>query len=140
MTYDEKVHWLFGYQRALRREKLLEEELQKQKNRALCCSSAMDCTAHGSSDGQRLARTVEGIIAAEMELECQINVCSAIRHEVVDVINAVPDVVDQDILRLKYLLGNTHEQIAEKMNYSIRQIGRRHKAAVQALCLEDKYE
>ena len=42
----------------------------------------------------------------------------------------------QDILRRRYLLGHTYEQIAEDVFFDERHVRRRHKAAVQALRLE----
>lgn len=136
MNYSEKVEWLSRYRAALKKEKLLRDELQALRERAAGCGKAFDGVPGAASDGQSLPRAVESIIKAQQELECQINVCGAIRREVVAAIGTVQNAKDQDILRRRYLLGHTYEQIAEDVFFDERHVRRRHKAAVQALRLE----
>lgn len=136
MNYSEKVEWLRRYRAALKKEKLLRDELQALWERAAGCGKAFDGVPGVASDGQSLPRAVESILKAQQELECQINVCGAIRREVVAAIGTVQNAKDQDILRRRYLLGHTYEQIAEDVFFDERHVRRRHKAAVQALRLE----
>lgn len=136
MNYSEKVEWLSRYRAALKKEKLLRDELQALRERAAGCGKAFDGVPGAASDGQSLPRAVESILKAQQELECQINVCGAIRREVVAAIGTVQNAKDQDILRRRYLLGHTYEQIAEDVFFDERHVRRRHKAAVQALRLE----
>ena len=130
MNYSEKVEWLSRYRAALKKEKLLRDELQALRERAAGCGKAFDGVPGAASDGQSLPRAVESIIKAQQELECQINVCGAIRREVVAAIETVPDDRDQEILRRRYLLGETFEQISAKMLLEYRWVRRRHKAGV----------
>lgn len=136
MTYGEKCCWLGRYLAALEREKLLRDELLALRERAAGCGKAFDGAPRAASDGQSLPRAVESLLIAKQELECQINVCDAIRREVVAAIGTVHNAKDQDILRRRYLLGHTYEQIAEDVFFDERHVRRRHKAAVQALSLE----
>ncbi len=136
MNYSEKVEWLRRYRAALKKEKLLRDELLALRERAAGCGKAFDGVPGAASDGQSLPRAVESILKAQQELECQINVCGAIRREVVAAIGTVQNAKDQDILRRRYLLGHTYEQIAEDVFFDERHVRRRHKAAVQALRLE----
>ena len=136
MNYSEKVEWLSRYRAALKKEKLLRDELQALRERAAGCGKAFDGVPGAASDGQSLPRSVESILKAQQELECQINVCGAIRREVVAAIGTVQNAKAQDILRRRYLLGHTYEQIAEDVFFDERHVRRRHKAAVQALRLE----
>lgn len=133
MNYSEKVEWLRRYRAALKKEKLLRDELLALRERAAGCGKAFDGVPGAASDGQSLPRAVESILKAQQELECQINVCGAIRREVVAAIGTVQNAKDQDILRRRYLLGHTYEQIAEDVSFDERHVRRRHKAAVQAL-------
>lgn len=57
----------------------------------------------GVQDGQSLPRAVESIVQAEQELKYQINICAMLRREVVAAIGRVPDDLDQDILRRRFL-------------------------------------
>lgn len=136
MNYSEKVEWLRRYRAALKKEKLLRDELQALRERSIGCGQALNGMPRAASDGQSLPRAVESILKAQQELECQINVCGAIRREVVAAIGTVQNAKDQDILRRRYLLGHTYEQIAEDVFFDERHVRRRHKAAVQALRLE----
>lgn len=136
MNYSEKVEWLSRYRAALKKEKLLRDELQALRERAAGCGKAFDGVPGAASDGQSLPRAVESILKAQQELECQINICGAIRREVMAAIGTVQNAKDQDILRRRYLLGHTYEQIAEDVFFDERHVRRRHKAAVQALRLE----
>ena len=130
MNYSEKVEWLRRYRAALKKEKLLRDELLALRERAAGCGKAFDGVPGAASDGQSLPRAVESILKAQQELECQINVCGAIRREVVAAIETVPDDRDQEILRRRYLLGETFEQISAKMLLEYRWVRRRHKAGV----------
>lgn len=115
MTYDEKIAWLKRYQAALRKEALLRDELTMLKERTTSNSSALGGLPGGSKDGQNLPRAVESIIQADQELRCQINICGAIRREVVAAIESVPNERDQEILRRRYLMGEKWWQIAAKL-------------------------
>ena len=112
MTYDEKIAWLKRYQQALRKEKLLRDELKAQHERAISNSKALGGVPGGAQDGQSLPRAVESIVQAEQELKCQINICGAIRREVVAAINQLSMERDQEILRRRYILGQQWWQIA----------------------------
>ena len=133
MTYDEKIAWLKRFQAALHREKLLREELKMLKERSTSNSKALGGLPGGTQDGQSLPRAVESIIRAKQELQCQINICGAIRREVVAAIGQLPDELDQDILRQRYIMGQEWWKIAVAVNLSDRQAYRRAEAAVHKL-------
>lgn len=136
MTYDEKVRWLRRYRDALRLEEELRQELEDQRSRA--CKTTADLTGMPGvgGDGQALPRAVESIIAAQQELQAQINLCGATRREVVAVLDQVADERDHEILRRRYLLGQRFEEIAVEMNLEYRWVRRLHKRAVKNLTLE----
>lgn len=136
MTYDEKVRWLRRYRDALRLEEELRQELEDQRSRACKTTAALTGMRGGGGDGQALPRAVESIIAAQQELQAQINLCGATRREVVAVLDQVADERDHEILRRRYLLGQRFEQIAVEMNLEYRWVRRLHKRAVENLTLE----
>lgn len=135
MTYDEKVRWLRRYRDSLRLERTLREELAEQQSRACKITAALTGMPGGGGDGQALPRAVESIIAAQQELQAQINLCGAVRREVVAVLDQVADARDHEILRRRYLLGQRFEQIAVEMCLEYRWVRRRHKRAVVALTI-----
>lgn len=136
MTYEEKVRWLKRYRDALRLEKELREELKDQQTRACKTTAALTGMPGGGGDGQALPRAVESIVAAQQELQAQINLCGATRREVVAALDLVVDARDHEILRRRYLLGQRFEEIAVEMMLEYRWVRRLHKRAVSILTLE----
>ena len=135
MTYDEKVRWLRRYRDALRLEEELRQELENQRSRACKTTAALTGMPGGGGDGQALPRAVESIIAAQQELQAQINLCGATRREVVAVLDQVADERDHEILRRRYLLGQRFEEIAVEMNLEYRWVRRLHKKALSEIFL-----
>lgn len=136
MTYEEKVRWLKRYRDALRLEKELREELKDQQTLACKTTAALTGMPGGGGDGQALPRAVESIVAAQQELQAQINLCGATRREVVAALDLVVDARDHEILRRRYLLGQRWEKIAVEMNIELRWVYRRHRRAVSGLTME----
>ena len=135
MTYEEKVRWLRRYRDSLRLERTLREELAEQQSRACKITAALTGMPGGGGDGQALPRAVESIIAAQQELQAQINLCGAVRLEVVAVLDQVADARDHEILRRRYLLGQRFEEIAVEMCLEYRWVRRRHKKGVEMLTI-----
>ncbi len=135
-TYEEKRRWLWRYRDALRRERELKEELQEQKTRAASVTAALTGMPGAASDGQTLPRAVECIVAAQAELQAQINICGAVRREIVAVIDQIEEERGHEILRRRYLLGQCFEQIAVEMCLEYRWVRRLHKRAVENIRIE----
>lgn len=135
MTYDEKVQWLRRYQDSLRREQELAEEVAQLRARACKVTPALTGMPGGPSDGQSLPRAVESIVQAQQELQAQINVCGAVRREVVAALEQVTNARDHEILRRRYLLGQRWEEIAVEMHLEYRWVTRRHRRTVESMIL-----
>ena len=138
MTYDEKIAWLRRYLDSLRLERELEREVDQMETLAPRVTPRLSGIPGGGADGQSLPRAVEGIIRAKQELEAQINVCRAIRGEVVAALEQITNPRDHEILRRRYILGQKWEQIAVEMYYSYKQVRRRHCTCVESLSLPDE--
>ena len=130
MTDDEKKRWLWRYRDALRLEEELRQELEDQRSRACKTTAALTGMPGGGGDGQALPRAVESIVAIQQELQAQINICGAIRREVVAALDQVADERDHEILRRRYLLGQRFEEIAIEMCLEYRWVRRRHKRTI----------
>lgn len=133
MTYEEKVRWLRRYQDSLRREQELAEEVEQLRSRACKVTPSLSGMPGGTSDGQALPRAVEQILEAQQELEAQIEQCNTTRREVVEAIEQVENPRDKEIMRRRYILGQTFEQISTLMHIDIRWIYRRKKISVDFL-------
>lgn len=138
MNYEEKVHWLRRYRDALRLEEELRQDLEDQRSRACKTTAALTGMPGGGGDGQALPRAVESIVAIQQELQAQINICGAIRREVVAALDQVADERDHEILRRRYLRGQKFEQIAVEMNLEYRWVRRLHKKCVDKMDILNK--
>ena len=136
MSYEEKVRWLRRYRDALKLEVELRQELEAQRAPPCKTTAALTGMPGGGGDGQALPRAVESIVAAQQELQAQINLCGATRREVVAALDQVTDARDHEILRRRYLLGQRFEEIAVDMMLEYRWVRRLHKRAVNILTLE----
>ena len=106
MTDDEKKRWLWRYRGSLEKEKALRADLQEQESRAVKTTAALTGMPGGGGDGQTLARAVESIVEAQQKLQAQINVCGAVRREVVAAIGPGAGRAGiSTILYRRYVLG-----------------------------------
>lgn len=138
MTDDEKKRWLWRYRGSLEKEKALRADLQEQESRAAKTTAALTGMPGGGGDGQTLARAVESIIEAQQKLQAQINVCGAVRREVVVAIDQVQDERDHAILYRRYVLGQKWEVIAYEMHMDYTNVLRRHRCVLANLAIECK--
>lgn len=130
MTYEEKVRWLRRYQESLRREQELAEEVERLRSEATRITPLLSGMPGGPGGGQKLPCAVERIVQAQQELQEQIEECSNIRKEIIKTIEQLNGSKDKEILRRRYLLGQSLEEIAELMHYDYRWIRKLHKLAV----------
>lgn len=85
----------------------------------------------GGTDEDKLQNAVCDIVELEDKIKAEIDEYVRIENEIREVINRQDDVDERLLLRLRYIEFNTFEQIAIKMNYSLRQIWRIHKKALK---------
>ena len=135
MTYDEKLAWLRRYLDSLRLERELEREVDQMETLATRVTPRLSGMPGGGADGQSLPRAVEGIIRAKQELEAQVNVCKAIRAEIVAALEQITNPRDHEILRRRYILGQCWEEIAVEMHLEYRWVTRSHHRAVDMMIL-----
>lgn len=113
MTYKEKIAWLSQYRAAVNRERMLESELEMLRSDAERVTACMGGMPGAGPDVNRLPRAVERIDETRKKLEQEIEDCVDRRFEVMRVVAAVaaPDV--QEVLRRRYILGQTYPEIAD---------------------------
>lgn len=75
--------------------------------------------------------TMEALVAQKIELQEQINAKCAQRKEIIDRIESLRDHRDRRILKLEFIDDLTHEQVAERINYSVAQTRRYYEAALE---------
>lgn len=137
MTYKEKIAWLSQYRAAVNRERMLESELEMLRSDAERVTACMGGMPGAGPDVNRLPRAVERIDETRKKLEQEIEDCVDRRFEVMRVVAAVaaPDV--QEVLRRRYILGQTYPEIADAVGLVLRRVYQIHRAGVLELDLED---
>lgn len=75
--------------------------------------------------------TIDSLVNQKIELQKQINEKCAQRKEIIDRIESLRDHRDRRILKLEFIDDLTHEQVAERINYSVAQTRRYYEAALE---------
>lgn len=65
----------------------------------------------------------------------EIKNAEALRDEIENKIRCIDDTIYSELLYQKYVLGKTLEEISFNLNYSVRQIERLHKKALEKINL-----
>lgn len=130
MTYEEKKAWLGRYREAEKKYQRLSERLAEAQTATRRTTQNVSAAPGGSGDGQSLARAVEREEEAERRAYDQLAVCDALFEEIDEVLEQLEDYRDYCILRDYYLNIQTWEQIAAKMDISVRWI---HSLRAQAI-------
>ena len=133
MTYKEKTEWLARYQTALRRERFLEEELQSLRSDAERVTACFSGMPGSGAKADRLPRAVERMEKARQQLEKQLQTCVACRYEVVQAVAAVTNPAGQEVLRRRYILGQSYPEIADAMGLVERRVYQLHRSGLQML-------
>ena len=133
MTYEEKKQWLRRYRKAAKMEKMKLEEVEQYRTAAQRVTQVLSAVPGGSGDGQALPRAVERIMDAMQEADAQVMECQAIRREIEGTMAQTADMIDYEILYLRYIGGRRWEQIAADVGLDVSRVYCRHKRTVKAL-------
>lgn len=135
MEYTEKIVWLRRYRDGQRSQRELETELKEQEEDVCRVTSLLSFPFRDGSEDARNQQVLQSMWDVQRRLVNQIEECTAIRHEVENLINQVEDPLDRDILRRRYLLGQQWKQIAKAIPMDFRNVTKRHRRAVEQLPL-----
>lgn len=126
---EEKKEYLKSYRRAVRREKDILDEIQRLRSDKMFPSVANDGMPKGSNQSDLsdyiaiLDERIELLKAERLEkIRCYQKIERQIRQ--------MENEDEQEVLRLRYILGMKWEEVAVKMDYSWRQIHRIHSSAL----------
>ena len=115
MTDKEKSRWLMQYRTALDQERFLEEEVQSLSSDAQRMTTRLTGMPGAGPNPDRLSRAVERLDAARAQLDSQIEACMGIRCKVARAISAVPNLTAREVLRRRYVDGQSYAEIADEM-------------------------
>lgn len=131
MTENEKKkEFLKRYQKAVRREQEILDEIQRLRADKMFPSVCNDGMPRGSSQTD-LSDYAANIDEAIEELKEERLEKIKIYREIEIRIRCVKDEDEQEVLRMRYIKGMKWEEVAVKMNYSYRGVLKIHGKALE---------
>lgn len=127
---EQKKEYLKSYRRAIKREQDILDEIQRLRLDKMFPSVVNDGMPHGSnhSDLSDYAAILDEQIELLKEERLERVRCY---QKIEGQIRQMENEDEQEVLRLRYILGMKWEEVAVKMGYSWKQTHRIHSSALQ---------
>ena len=126
---EQKKEYLKSYRRAIKREQDILDEIQRLRLDKMFPSVVNDGMPHGSSHSD--LSDYAAILDEQIELLKEERLEKARCYQKIErQIRQMENEDEQEVLRLRYILGMKWEEVAVKMDYSWRQIHRIHSSAL----------
>lgn len=105
-TYSEKIRWLRRYREAMRVEDRLRDQISAVRARMESTSQALRPVAGGGGgDGNAIERGVELLDRYQKTLRDQVEESERTRRDIETAIAALPDPLQQEVLKARYIDG-----------------------------------
>lgn len=115
-----------------RQSQRLLEELEQWKSRAAKVTRAFS-GAPGGSSSDPMPECVGKIMELEEALNRQIDQMVDQRKIIEKAIGAVPQTLQREVLSLRYIKGESWEEIGEKLHYGVQHVHRLHGWALKTV-------
>lgn len=138
MDLKKAKEYLRQYKEADRQVKRLEREYEKQLEMIDALGSPLgDGTPHGTNIGNTTAAKALKLIEKTEELLKAKEAAIRVRQEVFDLISSIPG-EKGSVLYERYINGLSWEDVADAVNYSLRQVHNIHRDALKIVqdCIE----
>lgn len=135
MTREErrrKERWLRRYRDGLAEERRLRGEMREVRERLASTSAALDGMPRASGR-DRLACGMDKLAQYQQELEATIAEIIEVRCETERAIGALPDIMQRNVLRARYLEGMSWDKVARLLHISERTAYYTRDAALERL-------
>ncbi len=133
-SWDTPKEFLSRYRDLGRSMESKKEQILELRREAVSLSQAiLGDRVQTSRTSDRVAKAVSAIADLIADIERSIEKRCAAMKEIEEVIDSLPDGLQQEVLRRRYLLGQSFDQIAEKLTYSRMQINRIHGKALEEI-------
>lgn len=133
LTYEQKMEWLKSYRALDGKIESMTEQLQVWNARATKITATISQEPKAAGSGDQLQRCIDQICELQTEIAKEMDMLRKRKQQIETAIHGLNEKSYQDILWYRYIQGMTFEEIAIKMNYSWRQVCRKHKNAVEKL-------
>ena len=132
MTTEEYLRQALWTERQI---KEIREEIQRLRELASSVSGTAGERTGGTGLGDRVGHAAAEIVYLEDMLAEEIKLYTEQYREITEAIKKVDDARYREILRRRYIKGQTYSSIACDMHYSTQNIWRLHKRAIA--CMDD---
>lgn len=127
---EQKKEYLKSYRRAIKREQDILDEIQRLRLDKMFPSVINDGMPHGSSHSD--LSDYAAILDEQIELLKEERLEKVRCYQKIErQIRQMENEDEQEVLRLRYILGMKWEEVAVKMDYSWKQTHRIHSSALQ---------
>lgn len=126
-----KKEFLKQYLKAKREIEIKSEQISDLKDLATKITQTLAPDKVKSTSDNRLESTVSKIVDIEKGICADIDNLKKIYLQVEGAIDSVPNSIQRDILRLRYINGKTWEQIAVELDFSYQWVCELHGRALQ---------
>lgn len=132
ITTDVK-EFLMRYRNANREINAKLDEILKLRELSVKTTAVLGGDKVQTSVGNTTEKIVAEIVDLENEVGEAVDGLREIKHEVENVIEAVPAESQRAVLKLRYINCETWEEIAEDLDYTYRHVLRLHNMALKAM-------
>lgn len=113
----------------------LDIELVKDMKSSLCGRSSLSGCGHSSSKSNSTEKTLVKIVDFEKRINDEIDMLINKKIEIESNINRLESWKHREVLKRRYVMLMTWDEIAKSMNYSKQHVQRLHKSALQKMRL-----
>ena len=129
----DKKETLMQYRETEREIVRLEREVEEWRSRAERMTYSYSLAPSRGGDGRGMENTVLHLHELTMALAGLLGEQAERRRTVGGIIDAVPDPKLRTVLRLRYIEGETIQQIADDLGYCWHHVNRQHSKALSLL-------
>ena len=133
MTSQQKKESLLKYREAIREAERLENEMRRWRSRAEKVTAALKMTPSGGPGSRSLEDAVDCIDALAVQLGAAQRRAVDLRRGIEAAINQVEDGRLRELLRRRYINGDTWEKVAAAMGYQYRWVLALHARAISEI-------
>ena len=130
-----KVRWLYRAKNAEKKLNALYHKRECDRERAKRLARALEGAGTGRSDSRSnvTEESIFKLLGSGEEYEKYFSFYLSVRREIEDVIKTLGDPVAEAVFTQKYLNYMTMEEIAEKMNCSVKTVKRKHGEGLEKM-------
>ena len=139
MNYKEKITWLQRYLKAREQARFLGDCAQEMEAEAEGMRTRLDGMPGAGRDTARLARSVEKVEETRKMADAALDRCAELRIELVAELAKVQHPLAQEVLRRRYINGESYAEICDALALVERRVYQLHRLGVNKVCEDGQH-